>query len=74
MFRFSVRKGIEKQLDSITEEEATRNFEISCKICCNSGFYMDCDHCPVASAYEQKCAAILDLRRLEKEKKQKQGK
>lgn len=74
MIRFSVRKAIEKQLDSITEREATRNFEISCNICCNSGFNVDCDHYPVASAYEQKCAAILDLRKIEKERKRKQKK
>lgn len=66
---FSVKKAIEKQLDSITEKEAIRNFEISCKICCTSGFNIDCDHCPVQSAHEQKCASILDLRRIESGKK-----
>lgn len=68
---FSVKTAIQKQLDSITEREATENFEISCKICCESGFNISCSHCPVASAHEQKCAAILDLRRLEKEKELK---
>lgn len=72
---FSVKTAIQKQLNSITEREATENFEISCKICCESGFNISCDHCPVMSAHEQKCAAILDLRILEKERKlRKEGK
>ena len=70
MIMFSVKKAIQYQLDSITETEADRNFEISCKICCQTGFNKtDCDHCPVASAHEQKCAAILDLRRIERERR-----
>ena len=66
--RFSVKAAVNRQINSITEAEATENFVISCKLCCNSGFNMDCDRCLVASAYEQKCAVILDLRKIEAER------
>lgn len=69
MFFFD--EGVRRQLDSITETEADKNFKISCTICCKRGYKMDCDHCPIASANEMQKAAILDARKIERQRKQK---
>ena len=69
MFFFNT--GVERQLNSLTETECDRNFRISCAICCNRGYHMDCDHCPIASANEQQKSAILDTRKLDRQRKQK---
>lgn len=66
------RRGCEIQMDSQTVPEATRNFEYSCRVCCNRGIRIDCDRCAIAIAHENVVAAILDteeeLRRKEVER------
>lgn len=65
------RRGCEIQMDSQTVPEATRNFEYSCRVCCNRGIRIDCDRCAIAITHENVVAAILDaeeeLRRKEVE-------
>lgn len=69
MFFFDT--GIQKQLNSVTETECNRNFYISCSICCKRGYHMECDKCPISSAYEQQKSAILDARKAERQRKQR---
>ena len=69
MFFFDI--GVERQLNSITETEANRNFSISCAICCTRGYSQKCENCPIASANEQQKAAILDARKAERQQRQK---
>ena len=68
---FFFNTGVQHQLDSITETECDRNMKISCNICCNRGYNMRCDQCPIASANEQQKAAILDARKIERARRQR---
>lgn len=68
---FFLNEGVNRQLNSTTETEADKNFKISCRICCNRGIHMDCEHCPIASANEQQKSAILDARKIERQRKQR---
>lgn len=71
MFFFDV--GVERQLNSTTEAQCNKNFEISCAICCRKGYNVQCDSCPIASANEQQKAIILDMRKAERHLKQKRA-
>lgn len=51
---FSPRVAINNQYACKSIEEADRQFERSCDMCCTSpSCYMDCDHCKVAMAHEE---------------------
>ena len=60
------------QEESVTIDEATRNFGRSCEYCSESGFNMDCDRCPVNKAHRTKLDAIIDLRQAEQCRKMQQ--
>lgn len=62
--------GVERQKDSITVDEATRNLARSCEHCCKKGynFGCDCDVCPITIAHQEKLEAIITLRQIEHEK------
>lgn len=62
-----IRRGIEYQEDSVTKAEATRNFEISCRMC--KGLCVECDQCPIAKAHEMKLQLFLDIEIAENQKK-----
>ena len=67
--------GVERQRDSVTVDEATRNYARSCECCMKQGrnFQFDCDcDCPITVAHREKLDAILTLRQLEHERKVKQ--
>lgn len=66
---FFFETGVERQLNSITESEANKNFEISCTICCMRGYNIRCEACAIASANQQQKAAILDARKIERKRK-----
>lgn len=72
-------KGCELQMGSQTVQQAVKNFEISCKICCNRGICISCDRCAIAATHENIVAAIKDaeeVRRhqeVERAKAQKNG-
>jgi hypothetical protein len=59
--------GVELQQNSITVDEATRNYARSCEKCRLAG--IDCDRCPITIAHHEKLEAILTLRQAEHEKK-----
>ena len=66
--------GVERQRESVTVDEATRNYARSCEACIRKGnnFNFDCDFdCPITVAHQEKLEAILMLRQIEHEKKQK---
>lgn len=59
--------GVELQQNSITVDEATRNYARSCEKCRIVG--VDCDRCPITIAHQEKLETILTLRQAEHEKK-----
>lgn len=62
--------GVELQNNSVTVDEATRNYARSCERCrvCD----VDCDRCPITIAHNNKLEAILTLRQAEHEKKMRE--
>ena len=40
-----IEMAIRYQNTASTKEEAVKNFERSCTICCNRGLHLDCDRC-----------------------------
>jgi len=44
--------GIQKQYDSTTVYQATKNFEKSCALCCYHGYHISCRHCHIEGAHE----------------------
>lgn len=60
--------GVERQQNSITVDEATRNYARSCECCMKQGrnFNYDCDYnCPITIAHREKLETILTLRQIE---------
>ena len=62
------RVGINLQTNSETINEAIKNFQISCKICCSSGMYISCDRCSISVTHETTVAALQDIELFRKEK------
>lgn len=54
------RRGCELQMDCQTVSEAVRNFNYSCKVCCNRGIRISCDRCAIAVTHENVVADICD--------------
>ena len=54
MTRFEAN-GVKRQQNAGSKYEADRSFEISCRICCEHGCFINCDHCPIAAAHELTC-------------------
>lgn len=44
--------GVQKQYDSATVYQATKNFEKSCNLCCYHGYHLSCRHCHIEGAHE----------------------
>lgn len=64
--------GVERQNNSITVDEATRNYARSCECCMKRGnnFEYDCElTCPITIAHRDKLDTILTLRQLEHERR-----
>lgn len=40
--------GISYQQSSMSKHEANKNFQYSCRVCCNRGLQIDCDRCAIA--------------------------
>ena len=67
-----IEVGIERQQESVTVDEAMRNYARSCECCAKRGlnFNYDCDvDCPITIAHREKLEAIRFLRQAEHEKK-----
>lgn len=65
-----IEVGVERQNDSVTVDEATRNYARSCECCMKRGlnFGYDCDiDCPITVAHREKLDTIIALRQLEHE-------
>lgn len=58
--------GVELQRESVTVDEATRQYARSCEKCRMAG--VDCDRCPITIAHHEKLEAILTLRQMEHDK------
>jgi hypothetical protein len=68
-YRF-IEVGVERQNESVTVDEATRNYARSCECCMKRGlnFGYDCDlDCPITIAHQNKLDTIITLRQLEHE-------
>ena len=66
-----INVGIERQQNSVTIDEATRNYARSCEWCAKKGynFEYDCDYsCPITIAHRDKLDTILTLRQIEHQK------
>lgn len=50
--------GAELQQDAMNYKEAERCFQYSCRLCCQHGFRMDCEHCGIHQAHMIKIAAL----------------
>lgn len=65
--------GVERQKESVTVDEATRQYVRSCECCARKGFNFnyDCDFdCPVTVAHREKLEAIRFLRQMEHQKQE----
>ena len=71
---FSIKYAVILQEESVTIDEATRNFGRSCEYCSKIGYNMSCDRCPVAKAHHDKLDAIISLRQAEQHKKMQREK
>lgn len=67
-YRNFIETGVEFQRNSVTVDEATRQFGRSCERC---HYHIECERCPIAVAHHEKLEAIISLRQLEHDKKQK---
>lgn len=65
-YRSFMEFGVELQQNSITVNEATRNYARSCEKC---HYNVDCDRCPITIAHQEKLEVILTLRQAEHTKK-----
>ena len=45
--------GVYLQQHAVSVREANRKYATSCNICCNRGFRVDCDRCPIAVSNKQ---------------------
>ena len=66
-----IQIGIDRQRDSITIDEATRQYSRSCECCAEKGYNSDydCDYtCPITIAHRDKLDTIRTLRQLEHER------
>lgn len=61
--------GVQYQQESLTKEEARKNFQWSCRCCCNRGMKIDCDRCAIAAVHHQTIALLDDLSRMGQGKK-----
>ena len=43
--------GVERQYGSTNPREAVRNYERSCKICCERGVCLNCQRCSIPMAH-----------------------
>lgn len=55
--------GVELQHESVTKEEALRNFRYSCRCCCNRGMKIDCDHCAISATHAMTIAIMDDIQK-----------
>lgn len=55
-------KGADIQYRSLTVEQANKNYEKSCNICCSLGFRMRCERCPIEGAHN---LVVSTLKKLE---------
>lgn len=44
--------AIQKQYESVTVYQATKNLEKSCNLCCYHGYHLSCRHCHIEGAHE----------------------
>ena len=56
-----IEMAIHYQNIASTKEEAVRNFERSCTICCNRGLHLDCDRCPISTVHNMTIAVLDDI-------------
>ena len=52
--------GVNYQLLSVSKEDALRNFQRSCNICCTHGMRIECDRCAIACVHNQTIACFED--------------
>ena len=53
--------GVYRQQKSLTICEANRNYSYSCELCCNRGYRVDCDRCPIKFAHKQTVELLRSL-------------
>lgn len=63
--------GVNLQNDSVTKEEARKNFAYSCRVCCNRGMQIHCDRCAISVCHQQTMACLNDLAKMNKKKQDK---
>ena len=56
-----IELAIRYQNAASTKEEAVKNFERSCNICCNRGLHLDWDRCQVSVVHNMTIAVLDDL-------------
>ena len=61
-----IELAIQYQNAALTKEEAVKNFERSCNICCNRGLHLDCDRCQVSVVHNMTIAVLDDLEKCHK--------
>lgn len=50
--------GISYQVESVSKEEAVKNFQHSCYCCCMRGMRIECDRCAIAVAHKHVVATF----------------
>ena len=60
--------GIDFQNQANTIREADRAFAFSCKVCCERGMQIRCDHCMISATHEAKVEAIQAVEEYKRQK------
>jgi len=53
--------AVEFLQDSVSKEDARKNFLRSCDLCCNRGYHLDCGKCEVKAVYKLTIAIFDDM-------------
>lgn len=61
-------KGCELQMACNNVPQAVKTFQYSCRVCCERGVRVSCDHCAIAITHEIVCSAIADYEEFRRQK------
>lgn len=66
-----IQRSCQFQEESISKEEAQKNFSISCDVCSNKGINIICEKCPIKRTHQLVMSVFADIEQIEEEKARK---
>lgn len=48
--------GVELQYDACSLHQSSKNFQYSCRVCCERGMRIECDRCAIRATHEMTVA------------------